>query len=134
MTTVSKFSRQNEAGLRSLNVVLSENLLLAGVLVLESRSPESFHSGESGTIVSLLITVGRIRNLVCRKVRSLFSLNRDQHLGKTCSVIIVQASYFLETVSLLLFTTELIYSNIYIEASKYTTTLGIKTSRYFFFF
>ena len=64
--------------------------------------------------MSLLITVGRgLRNLICRKVRSLFSFNRDQHLGQKCSVIIVQASSFLETVSLLLFTTELIYS-IYI--------------------
>jgi len=38
MTTVSHFSRQNDAGLRSLNVVLGENLLL--VLVLESKGPE----------------------------------------------------------------------------------------------
>ena len=34
MTTVSRFSRQNEAGLRALTVVLWENLV---VLVLESK-------------------------------------------------------------------------------------------------
>ena len=38
MTTVSHFSRQNDAGLRALNVVIWENLLLAVVLVLESNS------------------------------------------------------------------------------------------------
>ena len=39
MTTVSRFSRQNEAGLRALNVVLRENLVLVVVLVLESKGP-----------------------------------------------------------------------------------------------
>ena len=38
MTTVSPFSRQNEAGLRALTVVLRENLVLVVVLVLESKA------------------------------------------------------------------------------------------------
>ena len=40
MTTVSRFSRQNDAGLRVFNVVLRENLALAlvVVLVLESKA------------------------------------------------------------------------------------------------
>ena len=37
MMTASRFSRQNEAGLRALNVVLWENLVV--VLVLESKGP-----------------------------------------------------------------------------------------------
>ena len=39
MTTVSRFSRQNDAGLRALNVVLWENLVLVVFLVLESKGP-----------------------------------------------------------------------------------------------
>ena len=39
MTTVSRFSRQNDAGLRTLNVVLWENLVLVVVLVLQSKGP-----------------------------------------------------------------------------------------------
>ena len=39
MTTVSRFSRQNDAGLRALNVALWENLVLVVVLVLESKGP-----------------------------------------------------------------------------------------------
>ena len=39
MTTVSRFSRQNDAGLRLLNVVLRENLVLVLVRVLESKDP-----------------------------------------------------------------------------------------------
>ena len=39
MATVSRFSRQNDAGLRALNVVLWENLVLVVVLVLESKGP-----------------------------------------------------------------------------------------------
>ena len=35
MTTVSRFSRQNDAGLRALN----ENLVLVVVLLLESKGP-----------------------------------------------------------------------------------------------
>ena len=38
MTTVSRFSRQNDVGLRALNVVLLENLVLVVVLVLESKA------------------------------------------------------------------------------------------------
>ena len=38
MTTVSRFSRQNDAGLRALNIVLWENLVLVDVLVLESKA------------------------------------------------------------------------------------------------
>ena len=38
MTTVLRFSRQNDAGLRALNFVLWENLVLVVVLVLESKS------------------------------------------------------------------------------------------------
>ena len=38
MTTVARFSRQNDAGLRALNVVLCENLVLVVVLVLESKA------------------------------------------------------------------------------------------------
>ena len=38
MTTVSRFSRQNDAGLRALTVVLWENLVLEVVLVLESKA------------------------------------------------------------------------------------------------
>ena len=39
MTTVSRFSRQKDAGLRALNVALWENLVLLVVLVLESKGP-----------------------------------------------------------------------------------------------
>ena len=39
MTTVTRFSRQNDAGLRALNVFLRENLVLVVVLVLESEGP-----------------------------------------------------------------------------------------------
>ena len=39
MTTVSGFSRQNDTGLRVLNVVQWENLVLVVVLVLESKGP-----------------------------------------------------------------------------------------------
>ena len=38
MTTVSSFSRQNDAGLRALTVVLWENLALVVVLFLESKA------------------------------------------------------------------------------------------------
>ena len=39
MTTVSRFSRQNNAGFRALNVVLYlDNLVLVVVLVLESKA------------------------------------------------------------------------------------------------
>ena len=38
MTTVSRFSRQNDVGLRVLDVVLWENLVLVVVLVLESKA------------------------------------------------------------------------------------------------
>ena len=37
MTTVSRFPRQNDVGLRALNVVRWENLVLVVVLVLESK-------------------------------------------------------------------------------------------------
>ena len=39
MTTLSRFSRQSDAGLRALNVVLWENLVLVVFLVLESKGP-----------------------------------------------------------------------------------------------
>ena len=39
MTTVSRFSRQNDAGLRALNFALWENLVLVVVLVLGSKGP-----------------------------------------------------------------------------------------------
>ena len=39
MTTVTRFPRQNDAGLRALNVFLRENLVLVVVLVLESEGP-----------------------------------------------------------------------------------------------
>ena len=39
MTTVTRFPRQNDAGLRALNVFLGENLVLVVVLVLESEGP-----------------------------------------------------------------------------------------------
>ena len=39
MTTASRFSRRNDAGLRALNVALWENLVLVVVLVLESKGP-----------------------------------------------------------------------------------------------
>ena len=42
MTTVTRFSRQNDAGLRALNVFLRENLVLVVVLVLESEGPYSY--------------------------------------------------------------------------------------------
>ena len=45
MTTVSRFSRQNDAGLRALNVVLWENLVHVVVLVLESKGPYYVSSG-----------------------------------------------------------------------------------------
>ena len=38
MTTVSRFSRKNDAGLRAPNVVLWEQLALVVVLVLESKA------------------------------------------------------------------------------------------------
>ena len=38
MTTASRFSRQNDTGLRSLTVGLWENLVLAVVLELESKA------------------------------------------------------------------------------------------------
>ena len=38
MTTVSRFSRQNDVGLRVLNIALGENLVLAVVLVLDSKA------------------------------------------------------------------------------------------------
>ena len=38
MNTVPPFSRQNDAGLHALNVVLRENLVLVVVLVLESKA------------------------------------------------------------------------------------------------
>ena len=38
MTTVSRFSRQNDVSLRALNVVLWENLVLVVVLVRESKA------------------------------------------------------------------------------------------------
>ena len=37
MTTVSRFSRQNDVGLRALNNALSENLVVVVVVVLESK-------------------------------------------------------------------------------------------------
>ena len=37
MTTVSRFSHQNDIGFRALNVVLWENLVLVVILVLESK-------------------------------------------------------------------------------------------------
>ena len=39
MMTVSRFSRQNDAGLRALNVALWENLILVVVLVPGSKGP-----------------------------------------------------------------------------------------------
>ena len=38
MGTLSRFSRQNDAGLRTLTVVLWENLVLVVVFVLESKA------------------------------------------------------------------------------------------------
>ena len=38
MTAVSSFSRQNDAGLGAINIVLEENLVLGVVLVLESKA------------------------------------------------------------------------------------------------
>ena len=38
MTTVSRFSRESDAGLRPLTVILWENLLLVVALVLESKA------------------------------------------------------------------------------------------------
>ena len=38
MTTESRFSRQNDAGLRALTVVIRGNLVLVVVLVLESKA------------------------------------------------------------------------------------------------
>ena len=38
MTTASRFSRQNDAGLRVLMIVLRENLVLVVILVLESKA------------------------------------------------------------------------------------------------
>ena len=52
MSMVSRFSRQNDAGLRALNVSLWENLVLVVVLVLGSKGPwmfiattSNFHDG-----------------------------------------------------------------------------------------
>ena len=49
MTTVTRFSRQNDAGLRALNVFLRENLVLVVVLVLESEGPQLLITYGSGT-------------------------------------------------------------------------------------
>ena len=38
MTSVSRFSRQNDVGLRALNLALWENLVLVVVLVLQSKA------------------------------------------------------------------------------------------------
>ena len=51
MTTVSRFSRQNDAGLRALTVVLRENLVLVVVLVLESKALYSVKGCEKGPTV-----------------------------------------------------------------------------------
>ena len=38
MTTVSRFSRQNDVGLRALSVALWQNLVLVVVVILESKA------------------------------------------------------------------------------------------------
>ena len=38
MTTVSRFSRQNDVSLRALNAVLWENLVLVVAIILESKA------------------------------------------------------------------------------------------------
>ena len=52
MTTVSRFSRQNDAGLRALTVVLCENFVLVVVLVLESKALLKICDGDVGENVT----------------------------------------------------------------------------------
>ena len=51
MTTVSRFSRQNGAGLRALTVLLWESLVLVVVFVLESKALFYRKRGNGFTVV-----------------------------------------------------------------------------------
>ena len=62
MTTVSRFSRQNDAGLSALNVVLWKNLVLVVVLVLESKALYWEGNGIKVEKLSLYITKVQERN------------------------------------------------------------------------
>ena len=64
MTTVSCFSRQNDAGLRALNVAPWESLVLGVVLVLGSKGPKGKRRDTQGTRLT------RIR-WGCAKVHSI---------------------------------------------------------------
>ena len=58
MTVVSRFSRQNDAGLRPRAVVLRENLVLVVVLVLESKALQLLaHSIHSSPIFARQKTI-----------------------------------------------------------------------------
>ena len=57
MTKVSRFSRQNDAGLRALNVVQWENLVLVVALVLESKGPYYLTSEHFENQITWLVTL-----------------------------------------------------------------------------
>ena len=64
MMTVSHFYRQNDAGLRALNVVLWESLALIPVLVRESKGPDCFileSQSEFETVPPSLLDSGILR-------------------------------------------------------------------------
>ena len=70
MTTVSRFSRQNDAGLRTLSVGVREDLVLVLVLVLvpESKGPYlsvGFHKGLELAWIPWELT---IRRTICWKI------------------------------------------------------------------
>ena len=58
MTTVSRFYRQNDAGLRALNVVLWENLVLVVVLVLGSKA--LYFSEPPGQILNIHVEANNL--------------------------------------------------------------------------
>ena len=57
LTTVSRFSRQNDVGLRALKVLLWENLVLAVVLILESKALYN-NSAEDETLLRSVMSEG----------------------------------------------------------------------------
>ena len=56
MATVPLFSRQNDAGLRAITVVLRENFLLVVVLVLESKALYFLEGGRKRSLRTKLGT------------------------------------------------------------------------------
>ena len=60
MTTVSSFSRQNDAGLRALNVIPWEHLVLVVILVLESKALFYFVENKKKNISNLKVRAARV--------------------------------------------------------------------------